>query len=172
MSLKIEVTDKNRIRIHIQKWLEMGTLIYGKNRYKWKFKCPKCGKVQTAQDFITYIDDVDECFIKAGHHCLSRYSRKTDVNCFWTLDGVYKIHKVELIVPEGTKEHIMPVFEFADAPVGEAELGIVKVLSPLLEPSIFENQGEEVLKMWKEMSEGNPELEKVGRKIFGDVWDV
>lgn len=80
-------------------------------------KCPKCGTVQSATDLIaagagTDFDSVEKYL---GFSCVGRWNaagspRKTPDGqpCNWTLGGLFAIHKLEVVTPDG-KHH--PRFE-------------------------------------------------------------
>lgn len=89
-------------------------------------KCPMCGTIQTAQDFIDAgqghsFDDVQG---KLGYSCIGRYTgagspRKNPDGkpCNWTLGGLFRFHKLEVVTPDG-KSH--PHFELATKAEAEA----------------------------------------------------
>lgn len=89
-------------------------------------KCPMCGTIQTAQDFINAgqghsFDDVQGLL---GVSCIGRYTgagsprAKPDGNpCNWTLGGLLRMHKLEVVTPDG-KSH--PHFELATKAEAEA----------------------------------------------------
>lgn len=124
----VEIIKDRIIRISTENWRVLGQLLYGKDTMDWKFICPRCNRIQTAKDFLKYKDnDKVDSLLTANYHCLSRYDRVTDIKCYWTLDGVYRIHKLELKAKrdDGTYE-ISPSFEFADALITEEELDMIR----------------------------------------------
>lgn len=84
------------------------------------YRCPVCNTIQSADDLInagagkTY-DDVE---IFAGFSCVGRFTGKgpfksgdgAGAGCDWTLGGLFKIHKLEVAMPDGRK---LPIFELA-----------------------------------------------------------
>ncbi len=82
-------------------------------------KCPMCGTVQTAQDFIDAgqghsFDDVQGVL---GFSCIGRFTgapaprREADGKpCNWTLGGLLRLHKLEVVTPDGQSH---PHFELA-----------------------------------------------------------
>ena len=81
------------------------------------FVCPMCGTVQTARDLIDAGagKDFDEVEKYLGFSCVGRWTgaraprEKPDGNpCNWTLGGLFKLHKLEVVTPDG-KHH--PRFE-------------------------------------------------------------
>lgn len=89
-------------------------------------KCPMCETIQTAQDFINAgqghsFDDVQGLL---GFSCIGRYTgagtprAKPDGKpCNWTLGGLFRMHKLEVVTPDG-KAH--PHFELATKAEAEA----------------------------------------------------
>ncbi|TDT94891.1 hypothetical protein DFO45_2649 [Azorhizobium sp. AG788] len=83
------------------------------------FKCPLCGTVQSASDFIAAFagntfDDVEKYL---GFSCIGRWTgagaprKKPDGRpCNWTLGGFLKLHQLEVVDDEG-RAH--PRFEVA-----------------------------------------------------------
>jgi hypothetical protein len=94
-------------RISFEEWKNKAIELYGPIKEDWKFKCVKCGQVQTLQDFKdTGIDNAETMFY---YSCIGRFVKNR--GCDWTLGGLFQIHNLEVIAPDG---HIVPVFEFAD----------------------------------------------------------
>ncbi len=89
-----------------EQWEKKGEKLFGKDKKLWKFKCVKCGHVQTWQDFIDH--KIDEPETKFFFSCLGRWVDK--IGCDWTLGGLFTIHKIE-VLRNGEKH---PVFEFAE----------------------------------------------------------
>lgn len=94
-------------QIPFEEWKEKAIELYGKDRNQWKFKCPSCGGIQTCQDFIDH--KIEEPDTKFHFSCIGRWVKGR--GCDWTLGGLFRIHKLEVIDPEGNKHS---VFEFAD----------------------------------------------------------
>jgi hypothetical protein len=81
--------------------------------------CPRCGTVQSARDLIAAGAGVDFDAVGKylGFSCVGRFTgaespRKTPDGkpCNWTLGGLFALHKLEVITPDG-KRH--PRFELA-----------------------------------------------------------
>ena len=88
-------------------------------------KCPMCGTLQTAKDLIAAGagDDFDAVERYLGFSCIGRFTgagsprKEPDGDpCNWTLGGLFRTHRLEVITPDG-KRH--PRFELAD--LAEAE---------------------------------------------------
>lgn len=73
-----------------------------------KFRCPSCGTDQCAQDLIDAGagSDIDEVEPYLAFSCVGRWS--SEMGCNWTLGGLFQIHSLEVITPDG-KHH--PRFE-------------------------------------------------------------
>lgn len=81
--------------------------------------CPLCGTVQTAQDLIDAgagktFDDVERYL---GFSCVGRFTGKGSPRkvpdgeaCNWTLGGLFSLHKLEVVTPDGA---LHPRFEAA-----------------------------------------------------------
>lgn len=82
-------------------------------------RCPMCGTIQSANDLIKAgagkdFDDVERFL---GFSCLGRFTHQkpppnikdgSQVGCNWTLGGLFRLHKLEVITPDGEKH---PRFE-------------------------------------------------------------
>ena len=76
------------------------------------FRCPSCKTLQSAQDLIDAgagksMDDVEKYL---AFSCVGRWNESK--GCDWTLGGLFPIHKLEVVTPDG-KHH--PRFEPATA---------------------------------------------------------
>lgn len=81
--------------------------------------CPMCQTVQSARDLIAAgagqtLDDVEKYL---GFSCFGRFKnagaprKKPDGNpCNWTLGGLFSMHKLEVVTPDGERH---PRFELA-----------------------------------------------------------
>lgn len=81
--------------------------------------CPMCGTVQSARDLIaagagSSFEEVEKYL---GFSCLGRFTgapgprHKLDGKpCDWTLGGLFKTHKLEVLTPDGKR---WPQFELA-----------------------------------------------------------
>lgn len=83
------------------------------------FKCPMCGCLQMGQDFIDAgcVTGSDKAMNYAGFSCIGRFTgakgpRKTPDGqpCNWTLGGLFQMHKLEVVTPDGQTH---PHFELA-----------------------------------------------------------
>lgn len=73
-----------------------------------QFRCPKCGTAQCANDLIAAGagDDLDDVEKYLAFSCVGRWN--PDKGCNWTLGGLFQLHTLEVITPDG--EH-HPRFE-------------------------------------------------------------
>lgn len=67
-------------------------------------ECPRCGTLQCANDLIAAGagNDLDEVEKYLGFSCIGRFDKSK--GCDWTLGGLFKLHKFEVITPDG-KHH-------------------------------------------------------------------
>lgn len=78
---------------------------FGEDAKQWKFKCPACGHIQCAQDFIdAKIENPEN---KVYFSCIGRWKKGT--GCDWTLGGLLKINSTVVV----KDMQIFPVFEMA-----------------------------------------------------------
>ena len=100
-------------KITHKEWMEEGKKRFGDNIKQWKFKCPRCGTVQTAQDLLDagITKDKVEGFI--AFSCIGRFNGK-ETGCDWTLGGFLQIHNLVVTLEEDGKTHERPTFEFAE----------------------------------------------------------
>ena len=66
------------------------------------FQCPRCKTIQSAQDLIdagagASMNEVEKY---VAFSCVGRFTK--DKGCDWTLGGLFKIHELEVITPDGT----------------------------------------------------------------------
>ena len=95
------------------------------DRTHYAFKCPACGTVQSAEDLIaagagSSFDEVEQYL---GFSCVGRFTgagsprKEADgAPCNWTLGGLFKLHSLEVVTPDG-KHHP----HFAPATPAEAQ---------------------------------------------------
>ena len=94
----------------------------GVDREDYAFKCPMCGTIQSGRMLINAGagSDFDAINGVVGFSCVGRFTGKTspsvekDKNhgCNWTLGGLFQIHTLEVITPDGAPH---PHFEPVDA---------------------------------------------------------
>lgn len=89
------------------------------NRESIVFRCPACKTLQSAHDLIAAGagQDFDAVHHYLGFSCVGRFTgaptprKKPDGKpCNWTLGGLLKLHKLEIVTPDGESH---PHFELA-----------------------------------------------------------
>ena len=95
--------------INYEDWLTELKNRFGNDAKKWAFKCPSCGNIQTAQDFID--NGIDSPENKVYFNCIGRYVK--DKGCNWSLGGLLQINKVSVM----KDAQIFPVFEMAEGAI-------------------------------------------------------
>lgn len=87
------------------------------SREHFAVKCPMCGTVQSAADLIAAGAGTDFEAVEAylGFSCVGRFTgggsprKESDGRpCDWTLGGLFKLHKLEVVLPDG---RAFPTFE-------------------------------------------------------------
>lgn len=98
-----------------KEWLEEAKKRFGEDWKQWKFVCPVCKTVQTAQDLIDRGVEEQKVQSYLAFSCIGRFGDK-DKGCDWTLGGLLKIHTLEVIIPSDKDEpaYNRPVFEFSE----------------------------------------------------------
>lgn len=97
---------------------------HGEDAKQWKFVCPMCKTPQCANDFYAagFKPGTGEVNKYLGFSCIGRFTNAGEhkkgtppgKGCNWTLGGLFQIHELEVILPDGKKS---PCMEIADAPV-------------------------------------------------------
>ena len=82
------------------------------------FKCPMCGTLQSAADLIDAGAGLDFEGVRQylGYSCVGRFTgagsprKKPDGQpCNWSLGGLFRMHKLEVVTPDGrTHPHFEP----------------------------------------------------------------
>jgi len=101
--------DRPRKTWKYSEWIEEAKRLYGPKSANWRFKCVRCGHVQTAKDFVDAGLTKDQAVSRVYFSCIGRV--KNGVGCDWTLGGLFQLHTDEVVAEDG---EIIPVFEFAD----------------------------------------------------------
>lgn len=95
-----------------KEWLAKGLSLYGENGLHWRFKCPACGFIASAQDY----KDAGAPSHALPFHCIGRWKTvrkeafddkdKRNIPCNYSSGGLLNINPVDV---DGVK-----VFDFAD----------------------------------------------------------
>lgn len=91
-------------------WLELGTRLYGPDPREWKFRCVRCGNVQSHASVKARNPQIGDTSNWIFFSCEGRHT--SGVGCDWTLGGLFTIHKLEVLDDRDGKP--IPCFEFAD----------------------------------------------------------
>ena len=104
----------------MEEFLEKGKKLFGEDRLKWKFKCPCCGNIQTAEDFRKHKENgatpnsvYQECIGRYENGCRAFGKNKKGTKkfpCDYASYGLFKIGHV-VILSDGKE---ITVFPFAD----------------------------------------------------------
>lgn len=94
-------------RITFDEWQQEGRERFGKDMKQWRFVCPRCETVQSAQDFIDAGLNSDVVNTQLAFSCIGRHVSYK--GCDWTLGGLFTIHNLEIVFPDGG---VRPTFEF------------------------------------------------------------
>jgi hypothetical protein len=95
-------------------WLARGEELFGKDVRTWRFVCPNCGHIQTANDFIAA--GVPNPEGKFYFSCIGRWTGGPGIigngkaPCDYTLGGLFVFNTVTVIDNGATT----PVFAFAE----------------------------------------------------------
>lgn len=108
----------------LEEWVAQGTVRYGPDRRCWRFRCPVCGHVQTAEDFEPYRhlgatpgSAYEVClgfFLPPGQRTTLHAPNAPgtpDSPCDYALFGLLRLADTTVLDEDGTE---IPVFEFAD----------------------------------------------------------
>ena len=105
------------VKLSEKEWSKRGEQLFGKDRLKWKFKCPNCGNIQSPKDFRKYKDQgakpdnvYVDCIGRFMKNCKGTIGNKISP-CNYALYGLFRFVKTVVISKDG-KEHA--VFEFAE----------------------------------------------------------
>jgi hypothetical protein len=73
-----------------EEWLATGEKLFGKDKLKWKFQCPACRNVASAEDFRQFKDQ-GASPDSAYSECIGRYTggRKGPNKCDWAAYGFF-----------------------------------------------------------------------------------
>lgn len=102
--------SKEMVQISRKDFFDTADNQYGVSSKDWQLVCPRCGTVQSGQDFIDAGVDKETAQNQFGFSCIGRSVKNK--GCDWTLGGLFKIHEIEIIDEEGVKH---PFFRLATA---------------------------------------------------------
>lgn len=110
-----------------------GRRLYGPNVTKWKFRCPSCGMVQTADDYRKWEAPTRDIDRRLGFSCVGSWILRVrplaDVvgfaephrgfGCKYVGGGLFRLNPVEVLYGTFKEDHqpaTRPTFEWADKP--------------------------------------------------------
>lgn len=87
-------------------WEQEGIKLFGEDKKKWKFICPRCGHVASIQDFLDIGCDANDAF----QNCIGRM--KKGIGCDWAAYGLFgTLGKGKIVISQEGKK--VNVFDFA-----------------------------------------------------------
>lgn len=91
-------------------WRNEGTARFGPDTLTWKFKCPSCGRIQSAEDLREF-KEKGATPNDAYQRCKGRFTggRKGADKCDWAAFGLF--HGPDFVAINDKR---IPVFEFAE----------------------------------------------------------
>ncbi len=103
-------------------WLAKGKELFGEDTMNWKFICPACHTVQSAQDFKEAGVSSSITSRQIAYSCIGRrlpqkqkaFSEKTVIKgqpCDYTSGGLFNINPVTVMYPDGTIDHAFDFYE-------------------------------------------------------------
>lgn len=105
---KVEVPLMAVREMNHDEWISEAVRRFGRNPREWKFKCVRCGEIQTMNDLIEAGVPEGDVERYMGFSCIGRWD--SERGCDWTLGGLLTMHTLEVITEDGPR----PCFEFAD----------------------------------------------------------
>lgn len=108
---------RKSITIDSDRWSLEGEKRYGPDRKKWKFRCPVCGNIASAEDYFSIGAPADA----VGFSCIGRWSRSCDRAykfdatkdsgpCDYSGGGLFRLNPIT-VVHNGEKTQF---FDFED----------------------------------------------------------
>lgn len=97
------------IKQTLEEWRNEAVQRYGPTGRDWKFVCPRCGNIQSGQDFVD-VGLTEEAGRLVYQDCIGRHVK--DKGCNWAAYGLFgTAGKGRIVIDEEGKEH--EVFDFA-----------------------------------------------------------
>src|SRR5689334_6919969 len=88
-------------------WVTRGRELFGEDKRTWRFRCVRCGNVQSHELVKERNPQIGDTSSWIYYACEGRHT--PNVGCDWSLGGLFRIHKLEVIVGDLRT----PCFEFA-----------------------------------------------------------
>lgn len=104
-------SDPVRRQVTEQEWRAEGTRLFGPDQMKWRFVCPVCGHIASAQDWVGAGAPAGSI----GFACIGRWLGATSsfdgtTPCNYTGGGLFRLNPVTVVGDEGPGS---TMFEFA-----------------------------------------------------------
>lgn len=102
----------------VAEWIAEGTRIFGADMLQWRFVCPSCGHIQTAEEFRPYGAAAGATANSVTCECIGRYTGAKDAfvkgqqPCNYAGYGLFHLSPVRVIQEDGHETH---AFAFADS---------------------------------------------------------
>lgn len=118
--------NENMQPIPLARWHEMARELFGNDARHWRFVCPVCNTIQTAQDFIDAGCPEDEAKMSIAVECVGRWLPKEKSQkafgenrdgffkgkpCDFAGYGLFKLNPIPVLFEDGK---IMNAFAFAE----------------------------------------------------------
>jgi len=100
--------------VKLSDFIEEAKRRFGDDSRKWKFKCPQCKTVQSAEDLVAAGVSKDDVERFVGFSCIGRF--KEGVGCDWTLGGLFQIHEIEIEDEDGKMHRHFELAEYVRRP--------------------------------------------------------
>ncbi len=108
--------EPKMITIDRNSWEKEGTKRYGKDKMKWKFRCPSCGKIQSTEDYKNAEAPEDA----VAYSCVGRWNGSTGVmckgdelGCNYAGGGLIQLNPIKVKLSNG-RNNYHDIFDFAD----------------------------------------------------------
>lgn len=102
----------------LEEWRNEAVERFGEKTANWKFICPRCGGVQSPQDFIEHGLEPQDAANTSYQECIGR--KVTGIGCDWAAFGLFgTLGKGREVITEDGRT--VEIFDFAPADVPPAE---------------------------------------------------
>lgn len=109
-----------------EEWLARGRQLFGKDMKLWRFVCPSCGHIQTANDFLEAGVKGEEIGKYLGFSCIGRFDGHSHVEmcsgegpCNYTSGGLFNLAPVRVKIDN---QKTRSVFAFDESNINSREI--------------------------------------------------
>ncbi|KKK47882.1 hypothetical protein LCGC14_3150700, partial [marine sediment metagenome] len=99
----MEAKAKTHATMTKEEWMAKGQELFGPQMFDWRFRCPSCGNVQSAEDFRSY-QSKGATADSARSECIGRYDGHIVVEigttpgpCNYTSGGLFNLNPVTVV---------------------------------------------------------------------------